>query len=115
MLNKVFPLLCIISLFHLPQNTSKINPNLPFQVKLSAHIILDPASLFEVPFPILNSLLIHFGSSNQSAIALTHKTGIPACLSSGFLQKGLAPQIDGSDFHVVQNIWLFSFAKSPSM
>lgn len=30
----------------------------------SAHIILDPASLFEVPFPILNSLLIHFGSSN---------------------------------------------------
>lgn len=74
---------------------------------VSAHIILDPASFFEVPFPILNPFLIPCGSSNWSFTASTHKTVIPARVSNGFLHKDLATQISGYMFSIYSKIFDF--------
>lgn len=66
------------------QASQKPSRHIILHTHVSAHTILDPASFFEVPFPILNSFLIPSAASNWRVITSTRKTAIPACVANGF-------------------------------
>lgn len=86
-----------------------------FHPRARAHAILDPASSFEAPFPIVKSFLTHLEHLIGVLIASSHRTVLSASVPNGFSHEGLATQVGAyCAFHFLQNIWLFSAAKSPS-
>ena len=70
-------------------------------------MIFDPASFFDILFPVLKSFFIPFGVSNLSVITCTHRTVIPAYLSIDFLLEGLATHIGGYVFYILPKIFEF--------